>query len=112
MALYSSSHEKILIVADFNACMKEFCMSTSCYKESLIKDANCPRTDLVSFHRMVLTGMKISLKRLKPSVMNHTDYYSPKKMFWEELLYELSKVTSEENANVVEEFIEIMLEKL
>ena len=56
-------------------------MSASCYKESLIKDATFSLTDLLSFHRMVVTSMKISLERLKPSVMNHRDYCSSKKYF-------------------------------
>ena len=87
--------------------MKEFCMSVSCDKQSLKKDTACARTDSFDFHRIAVTSIKISLKRLKPSAMKDRDYYSSKKLFWEELLYKLWKVISEKNANAVEEFIEI-----
>ena len=52
--------------------------------------------------------MKTSLEQLKPSVINYRDYKSlENKFFREELLYELSNATLEENANGFEEFIKI-----
>ena len=87
--------------------MKEFSMSVSCDKESLIKDATCSETDLFDFHRMAVTSIKIIYKSLKPIVMKDRYYYSSKELFWEELLYELWKVISQNNANAVEGFIEI-----
>ena len=56
-------------------------MSVSCDKESLKKDAACSRTDSFDFHRIAVTSIKISLKRLKPSAMKDRDYYSSKKLF-------------------------------
>ena len=101
LALYSSSFENLIIVGDFNACMKDFSMSVSCDKESLIKDAASSKTNSFDFHRMAVTSIKIFFKRL------NSKGYSSKQLFWEELLYELWKVISEKNANAVEEFIEI-----
>ena len=52
--------------------------------------------------------MKTSFERLKPSVINYRDYKSFENKFsWEELLYELSNLTLEENANGFEKFNEI-----
>ena len=87
--------------------MKEFCMSVSCDKESLVKDAASSKTNSFDLYRMAVTTIKIFFKRLKPSAMKERDYYSSKQLFWEELLYELWKVISEKNANAVEEFTEI-----
>ena len=54
---------------------------------------------------MVLTVMETSFERLKPRVLNHRDYKSlGNKSFWEELLFELSRSTLEENADGLEEF--------
>ena len=112
-------------------------MSGFCDKfglESLIKDATCcknpenPSTieliltnsrhrfqtsyvieiGLSDFHGMVLTTMKTSFERLKPRVINYRDYESfENKLFREELLFELSNSTLEENADGFQEFIEI-----
>ena len=70
----------IHLVGDFNACMKEFWMSVSCDKQSLKKDTACARTDSFDFHRIAVTSIKISFKRLKPSAMKDGDYYSSKKI--------------------------------
>ena len=48
--------------------------------------------------------MKTSFQRLKSRVVNYRDYRSLKnKVFWEELLYEFSSATFEENTNSFEE---------
>ena len=52
---------------------------------------------------MVVTVMKTSFERLKPRVINHRDEF----LFREELLFEVSNSTLEENADGLEEFIEI-----
>ena len=44
LALYSSSYENLIIMADFNVCMEEINMSGFCDTfglKSLIKDATC-----------------------------------------------------------------------
>ena len=47
-------------------------------------------------------------ERLKPRVVNHRDYKSfENKLFREELLFEVSNSTLEENADGLEEFIDI-----
>ena len=52
--------------------------------------------------------MKTSFERLKPSVINYRDYKSfENKLFREELSFELSNLTLEENAEGLEDFIEI-----
>ena len=49
-------------------------------------------TGLSDVHRMVVTAMKTSFERLKSRVINYRDYKSfENKLFWEDLLYELSK---------------------
>ena len=56
----------------------------------------------------VLTVLKTSFERLKPSVINYRDYKSfENKLFREELSFELSNLTLEENAEGLEDFIEI-----
>ena len=112
-------------------------MSGFCDKfglESLIKDATCYKnpenpstieliltnsphrfqtsyvieTGLLDFHGMVLTTMKTSFERLKLRVINYRDYKSfENKLFREELLFELSNSTLEENADGFQEFTEI-----
>ena len=52
----------IHLVGDFNACMKEFCMSVSCDKESLIKEAASSKKNSFHFHRMAVTSVKIFFK--------------------------------------------------
>ena len=57
---------------------------------------------------MVVSAMKTSFERLKPRVINYRDHKSfENKLFREELLFELSTSTSEENADDLEEFIKI-----
>ena len=57
---------------------------------------------------MVVTVMKTSFERLKPRIVNYRDYKSFKnKLFREELLFEVSNSILEENADGLEEFIEI-----
>ena len=57
---------------------------------------------------MVVTVTKTSFERLKPRVVNYRVYKSFKnKLFRENLLYELSKTTLEENSDDFKEFIEI-----
>ena len=57
---------------------------------------------------MVVTVMKTSFERLKPKVINYRDSKSfQNKLFQEELLFELSNSTLEENANGLEEFTEM-----
>ena len=137
VALYSSSYENLIINGDFNVCVEEICMSGFCDTsglKSLIKDATCyknpenpsridpiltnnPRsfqnscvieTGLSDFHRMVVTVVKTSFERLKPRVINYRDYkVFENQLFREDLLYELSKTTLEENADGFQEFIEI-----
>ena len=137
LALYSSSYENLIIIGDFNVCVEEISMSWFCDTfglKSLIKDATCyknpenpssidliltndPRhfqkscfikTDLSDFHRTVVTVIKTSFERLKPSVIDYGDYKSfEKKLFREELLFELSNSTLEESADGLEEFIGI-----
>ena len=52
--------------------------------------------------------MKTSFERLNAEVINYRDYKSfENKLFWEELLYELSNATLGENADGFEEFVEI-----
>ena len=105
LALYSSSYENLIIKGCFNVCVEEISMSRfsdTFGLKSLIKDGTCykspenPRTidliltknlssfrnfyiiwtDLLDFHRMVLTVMETSFERLKPRVLNHRDYKS------------------------------------
>ena len=53
---------------------------------------------------MVVTVMKTFFEKLKPRVINYRDYKSFKnKLFQEELLFELSNSTLEENADGLEE---------
>ena len=61
--------------------MKEFCMSVSCDKESLIKEAGKLKKNSFHFHRMAVTNVKIFLQKLKPSAMKDRDYYSSKQLF-------------------------------
>ena len=51
--------------------------------------------------------MKISFERSKSRVKNYREHNLLKTIFREELLYELSNASSEENANGFEEFIDI-----
>ena len=52
---------------------------------------------------MVVSAMKTSFERLKPRVINYRDHKSfENKLFREELLFELSTSTSEENADDLE----------
>ena len=57
---------------------------------------------------MVVIVMKTSFERLKPRVINYRGYKSfESNLFWEELLFELSNSTLEQNADGLEEFIEM-----
>ena len=56
---------------------------------------------------MVVTVMKTSTKMLKPSAINYRDYKSFENKLFRELLFDLSNSTLEENADGIEEFIEI-----
>ena len=57
---------------------------------------------------MVVTVIKTSFERLKPRTINYRDYKSfENKLSREELLYELSKTTLEENADGFQNFIEM-----
>ena len=68
-------------------------------------------TGLSDFCRIVVTVMKTCF--VKARVINHGDYKSFKnKLFPEELLFQLSNFTSEENVDGLEEFIEICLKIL
>ena len=70
-------------------------------------------TGLSKFHGMVITVMKTPFKKLKPKVINYRDFKSfENKLFWENLLYELSNAALEENADGFEEFIEMCQKKL
>ena len=61
---------------------------------------NNPRSFQNSY---VLTVLKTSFERLKPSVINYGDYKSfENKLFREELSLELSNLTLEENADGLE----------
>ena len=121
--------------------MEEISMPGFCFTfglQSLIKDAICykntenpssidliltnnPRsfqnscvieTGLLDFHRMVVTVMETTFERWKPGVINYRHYKSfENKLFREELLYELSNSALEENAHVLEGFIEICQRK-
>ena len=52
--------------------------------------------------------MKTSFERLNAEVINYRDYKSfENKLFWEELLYELSNATLGENADGFKRFIKI-----
>ena len=52
--------------------------------------------------------MKTSFERLKPRVINYKDYKSfEDNLFREELLFELSNSTLEQNADRLEQFIEM-----
>ena len=63
---------------------------------------------LSDFHRMVVIVMKTCFERLKPRVINYRDYKSfENNLFREELLFELSNSTLEQNADGLEEFIEM-----
>ena len=131
------NHLETLSKNHFNVCVEEISMSWLCDTfglKSLIKDATCyknpvnpssidliltnyPRrfqkscfikTDLSDFHRTVVTVIKTSFERLKPSVIDYRDYKSfEKKLFREELLFELSNSTLEESADGLEEFVGI-----
>ena len=131
------NHLETLSKNHFNVCVEEISMSWFCDTfglKSLIKDATCyknpvnpssidliltnyPRrfqkscfikTDLSDFHRTVVTVIKTSFERLKPSVIDYRDYKSfEKKLFREELLFELSNSTLEESADGLEEFVGI-----
>ena len=133
LALYSSSYENLIIIGDFKVCVEEISMSEFCNTfglNSLLKDATCYKnpenlssTDPIltnnqrsfqnscviqtgssDFHRMVVTVMKTFFEKLKPRVINYRDYKSFKnKLFREELLFELSNSTLEENADGLEE---------
>ena len=137
LTLYSSSYENLIIVGDFNVWVEEICMSGFCDTfglKYLIKHATCyknpenlssinlsltniPRsfqnscvieTSLSDFHRMVVTVIKTSFERLKPRAINYRYYKSfENKLSREELLYELSKTTLEENADGFQKFIEM-----
>ena len=112
--------------------MSEFCDTFGL--KSLIKDATCYRnpentssidlilinnpysfqnfcvieTSSLDFNKMVVTVMKTSFERLKPWVKKYRDYKSFKnKLIRKELLFELSNSTLEENADGLEEFIEM-----
>ena len=57
---------------------------------------------------MEVTVTKTSFERFKPRVLNYRDHKSFKnKLFTEELLYELSNATFEENADGFEKIVEI-----
>ena len=61
-------------------------------------------TGLSNFHRMVVTVMKASFERLKLRVKSYRDYKSfENKLFPEELFFELSNSTLQENADGLEE---------
>ena len=129
-------------MGDFNACVEEVSMSGFCNTfglKILTKDAtsyknpenpssthliitNNPHsfknscvveTGLSDFHKMVVTVMKTSFERLKPRAINYRDYKSFKnKLSREELLFELSNSTLEENADGFKEFSKICQKKL
>ena len=131
------NHLETLSKNHFNVCVEEISMSWFCDTfglKSLIKDATCYKnpvnpssidliltnypcrfqkscfikTDLSDFHRTVVTVIKTSFERLKPSVIDYRDYKSfEKKLFREELLFELSNSTLEESADGLEEFVGI-----
>ena len=134
LALHSSSYENLIIIGDFSVYVEGISMSGFCVTfglKSLIKDETCYKnsssidliltnnrcsaqnscvieTGLSDFHRILVTVMKTSFERLKPKVINYRDYKSfENKLFREELLLEWSNSTLEENADGLEQFIEI-----
>ena len=63
------------------------------------------KTDLLDFHRMVVTVTKTLFERSKPTVTEYRGYNKYfENILFRELLCELSNVTLEENANGFEEF--------
>ena len=95
--LYSSKYEKVLILGNFNADIKEKHMRCFCdnyHLKSLIKQPTCyknpdnptcidllltnaPRSfqiGLSDFHLMTLTVMRKSFKKLQPRIINYRSY--------------------------------------
>ena len=92
--------------------MKEFCMSVSCDKQSLKKDTACARTDSFDFHRIAVTSIKISFKRLKPSAMKDGDYYSSKKIILRIIIIWITKSNFREKCKCCGRVYRNMLEKI
>ena len=122
MDLYSSTYENVIFLGDFNAVMehlalKDFCILYSL--TSLINKANCRKnptkptcidliltnrpkffqntnvieTWLSDFHKMVVTIVKTTFRKLKPKIINYRKYKNfSNDIFRDTLLVELSQV--------------------
>ena len=121
MDLYSSTYENFIFLGDFNAGMehlalKDFCSLYSltslinwpCCKnpskltctdlsltncQTFFQNTNVIETGLSDFHKMVVTIIKTSFRKLKPKIINHRKYKNfSNDIFRDSLLEELSQV--------------------
>ena len=132
--MYSSQNEHFIVLGDFNVEMKnrdmeEFCKDynlksfiqvPTCYKspnnlqctDITLKNSQrsfqisyAIETSLSDFHRMTVTVMKASFRKLKPKIINYRNYKRfCNKSYWNELVTEFSKLFFKESA--LERFLE------
>ena len=122
MDLYSSTYENFIFLGDFNvgmehSALKDFCNLYSltslinrptCWENpskptcidliltnrpTFFQNTNVIETGLSDFHKMVVTIMKTSFRKLKPKIINYRKYkHFSNDIFRDSLLEELSQV--------------------
>ena len=138
--IYSSQYEHFIVMEDFNVevenrDMEEFCKNynlkslirvPTCYKtpkklscinliqtnsQRSFQSSRAIETGLSDFHRMTVTVMKASFRKLKPKVIHYRNYKRfCNESYRNELVAEFSKQNFEENS--LEKFLEVCNEVL